>query len=214
MKKVGYRVLAILNLILGAGAIFVYAPIMLSAFNVNVSKWNKVVVNLFDKNYSNVLICFGLAILVYIFILNIATFFYKLNVPKFCFKLGALVALVLPLIYVSGLKFDFMLEFWIKNIAKNIKTLSYISIVISGGLFLLGFIFNFISGPKANIVHILQNLAMALILLALIYINNWCGWEYVKALPYIKIYGALMGVLGIYLPLSSISLLICAKLRD
>ena len=130
--------------------------------------------------------------------------------PKLLFKISIISALMLPLIFVLASKFDWALKFWIKTIAPDIKMISYILICVSVGSFVLGLIFNFTKDSKANLHHILQALVMCALMVLLVAINGWCGWNVKNIL---KLFGVLMGLLAIYMPISSIIMLICAKKR-
>ncbi|MBQ3502475.1 MAG: hypothetical protein IJA72_02310 [Clostridia bacterium] len=212
MHKQGYKAMAGINLLLGLGAIFLYLPYMLQAFNIDATKLIKVGVDLFEKNYFDVLIVYGIILLVWIVGLTILSFLSHPNVPKLILKVAVLSALALPLMYVLALKYDWAIEFWIKNINENIKMISYILIIVSSGSFVLGVIFNFSKKHKANIHQIIQALVMCVLVILFVAVQGWCGWK-IDIDLLTKLYGVLMGLFAIYLPLSVITLLISSKQR-
>ena len=205
-----YNSLAFFNLIFGVCAICLYLPYTLSAFNIKGFGWLDFAKNILKSKYFDVMVYFGIFLLIWIIALTVISLPCRINLSKLLFKLSTIVALALPLIYVLSIKYDFALEFWIKNIASNIKMISYVLLCVSGGCFILGIMFNFTRDGKANLHQILQALAMCVLLAVLIAVNGWCGWK----VNVIKLFGVLMGVFAIYLPISSIVLMLCAKNRD
>lgn len=209
MKK-KYIQLSIVNLILTVIAICLYLPYTLEAFNMAGFEWFDFVSKMLKDNYFEVLVGFGIFLLLWLMILNIFSIFSNANLPKVMFKLSAIMALILPLIYVLALKNDWALKFWIKNINSNIKMIAYTFIIVSWGSFILGLIYNFTKRNRANLHHILQALFMCGLLTLLIICNGWCGWDIDLTS---KIYGIMVGWLAIYLPISSIVLIACSKKR-
>lgn len=209
MYKKGYQTLAILNLLLGACAICLYVPYTIQAFNIKGLEWLNFAKDLLKNNYYNVLLYFGIFLLTWFIGLNLFSILSHFNVAKLAFKISVISALILPLIYVLALKYDEFLELWIKYIAPNIKVISYMFLCISIGSFALGLLFNFTKENRANIHHIVQALAMCVLLSLLIAINGWCGWS----VNIVKLFGILMSLLAIYLPFSTLLLTICAKMR-
>jgi len=212
MYKKKYRLLAILNFIFGACAIALYLPYTFEAFNIKGMGWLNFAPDLFKSNYFDVLIYFGIFLLVWFIVTNALSLLSYVNMPKLAFKISIISALILPLIYVMALKFDFMLEFWIKSIAPNIKMISYIFACIAVGSFILGLVLNFTKENRANLHHILQALVMSILLILLIAVNGWCGWS-IGLSALLKLFGVLMGLFATYLPISSIVLFVCAKKR-
>ena len=83
MYKKGYKTMAGINFLLGLCAIFLYLPYMLQAFEIDASKWIEIGSDLFKKNYGDVLITFGIVLLVWIIGLTALSLLSKPNVPKF-----------------------------------------------------------------------------------------------------------------------------------
>lgn len=212
MYKKGYKTMAGINLLLGLCAVFLYMPYMLQAFDVNVTKWIEFGADLFKKNYIDVLIVFGIILLVWVVGLTILSLLCKPNIPKFILKVAVVAALALPLMYVLALKYEWAAEFWIKNIVKNIKTISYVLIIVSCGSFILGVIYNFSKKHKANLHHFTQALVMCVLLVLFVAVHGMCGWE-IKLDIAMKLYGVLMGLFAIYFPLSTIFILQSANKR-
>ena len=209
MNKNNYYALSFLNLVFGILAIFLYLPYTLQAFDINVNGWLNFAMDIFKSNYIDILIYFGIFLLLWVIVLTIISIIIRINLPKLLFKLSAIVALILPLMYVLALKFDAVLDIWIKSIAPNVKIISYILISVSCGLFVLGLILNFTREKRANLHLIVQALEMCALLILIVAINGWCGWK----VDYVKGFGVLMGLFAIYLPLSTIIISICAKKR-
>ena len=209
MKK-GYTRLAFFNVILAVVAICLYLPYTLEGFNMAGFEWFKFVPDMLKDKYFNVLIYFGIFLLVWFIVLNLVSILSHLNLPKLMFKLAIIVALSLPLVYISALKFDAVAEIWVKNIAPNIKTIAYSVLCISCGSFGLGLIYNFTRSNKANLHHIVEALVMCILLILMIVCYNWCGWDIEVTF---KIYGILIGLLAMYLPISAVTLLICRNKR-
>jgi len=210
MKK-KYLHLAILNFVLGICAICLYLPYTLEAFDMAGFEWFKFVPDMLKDNYFNVLIYFGVFLLSWVIVLNLISLFNHANLPKILFKISAILSLILPLIYVLALKSDAVLEFWIKFISKNIKIISYTLLCVSIGTFGLGLIYNIINKNRANLHLLLQALFMCALLLLLIAVNGWCGWNISKVY---RLYGILVGLFAIYLPISSIILILCRKTKE
>lgn len=209
MYKKKYQIFAILNLILGACAICLYVPYTIQVFNIKGFNWLNFAKDLLKTNYYDVLLYFGIFLLMWFIILNLFSILSNFNVAKLAFKMAVISALILPLIYVLGLKYDEVLELWIKYIAPNIKMISYLFLCISIGSFALGLLFNFTKENRANIHHIVQALVMCILLSLLIAINGWCGWS----VNTIKLFGILMSLFALYLPFATLLLTICAKMR-
>lgn len=205
-----YKLLAIFNLLLGVGAICLYLPYTLEAFNMPGFQWFKFVPDMLKDNYYDVLIYFGIGLLLWFIVLNAVSLLSRPNLPKVLFKVSTIVALLLPLLYILALNNDTFIKFWIENIAKNVKIISYIALCVSCGTFVLALIYNFKRNNRANLHHILQALFMCALLVLMILYNGWCGWNI--ELNY-KIYGILIGWLAIYLPISCITLFVCRNKR-
>jgi len=210
MNSKNYQALAFLNFIFGMISICLYLPYTIQAFNIKGFKWLDFAKDLLKSNYHNMLIYFGAFLLIWFIALTLISIINNVNLAKLSFKVSTILALLIPLVYVLALKNDWALEFWIKNIAPNVKMICYIALCVSVGLWGLGLIFNFTKENKANLHHILQALIMNVLLILLILIQGWCGWSVGNPL---KIFGVLMGLFAIYLPISSFVLLICAKKR-
>lgn len=200
-----YTLLLFFNFVLGFCAIILYLPYSLSAFNLKGFDWLNVAPDLLKSNYFNTLIYFGIFLLVWFICINAFSLLTHPNLPKTLFKLTSIISLILPLVYVLALKYNWALEFWIKNISKNVKMISYISLCVSWGTWLLALVFNFTKRHKANINHILQALIMCALLTLIVAVNGWCGWSISNPL---KIYGVLMGLFAVYLPISAIIMFI------
>lgn len=209
MYKKRYRLLALLNLILGVCAICLYVPFTIQAFDIKGFGWLGFAEDLLKNNYYDVLIYFGIFLLIWFIVLNLFSILSHVNVAKLTFKISVISALILPLIYVLALKYDKVLDFWIKYIAPNIKIISYIVLCVAIGSVVLGLLFNFTKENRANIHLIMQALIMCILLSLLIAINGWCGWS----VNIIKLFGILMSLFAIYLPFSALLLTICAKMR-
>lgn len=207
MYKKKYLLLASLNFVLGICAICLYLPYTINALNIKGFGWLDFAKDILKNNYFNILVYFGMFLLVWFILLNIISLASRPNKPKTLFKISTIVALILPLIYVLALKNNAVLEFWINHVAENIKMICYVVLSVSWGLFALALIFNFTKRRKATFYHILQALAMCTLLTLFVAWNGWCGWS----VDYIKMFGFLMGILAIYLPISTIILSICAK---
>lgn len=203
-----YLTLSLINFLLGVGAICLYLPYTLEAFNIQ-SEWLNFAPDILKQNYYNALIYFGIILLVWIIALNVISILSHANKPKIIFKLTSVIALILPLFYVLALKYNWALEFWINNIGKNIKTISSVLLCISFGSLALGIVLNFTNQNHAGIYHILQAAFMCLTLALLISVNGWCGWD----VGVDKMFGLLMGMFAIYLPASAIILFITRKKR-
>lgn len=210
MKK-KYLSLAIFNILLGLVAICLYLPYTLEAFNMAGFEWFKFVPNTLKGNYYDVLIYFGLFLLLFFIISNFITLLSKVNIPKFLCKITVVIALALPFMYILALKNDTILKLWLKTIVPNIKMITYIVICVSCGNFVLALIYNFTHKNRANLHHLLEALVMCALLILMAICYNWCGWE-IKST--IKIYGVLIGLLAMYLPISSLVLCICSRNRD
>lgn len=210
MQTKGYKFLTIISLLLGAGTVFMYLPYTLTAFDVNCDKWFETTIEMFKNDYFNTLIYFGIALLSLVIIFNIVSIIKRPNIAKTCFKLSVVVALVLPLLCVMAFNvgdWKWAYDFWVDNIAKNIKTYAYIALGISGGLFILGLARNFTADIKVNFHYIFKSLMMITLLVLMIYAFGWCEWN-VDAKVLLKVSGLLVGWLAIYFPLSAIILLI------
>lgn len=200
-----YTILSFFNFIFGFCAIILYLPYSLRAFNLKGFDWLDVAPDLLKNNYFDTLIYFGIFLLVWFICINKFSLFKHANLPKTLFKLTSIISLILPLIYVLALKYDVVLEFWIKNISKNVKMISYITLCVSWGTWAIALMFNFTKRNKANCHHILQSSVMCILLTLLITANGWCGWSISNPL---KIYGLLMGIFAIYLPISAIMMFV------
>ena len=212
MYKQGYKTMAGLNFLLGVCAILLYTPYMLQAFDINASNWVKLGMDIFNENYFNVLVYFGMLLLVWILGVTIFSILARPNITKFMFKIAVIASLVLPLIYVLALKFDWAYDFWMKNLAEDIKTISYVFLIVACGSFFTGLLFNFSQKKKANFHHISQALVMCVLLVLFLAVNGWCGWELeVEFLT--KVYGVLMGWFAIYLPISTFIIMASSKKR-
>lgn len=209
MKK-KYSMLAGLNLMLGIIAICLYLPYTLEAFNMAGFEWFKFVPKMLKNNYGDVLIYFGIFLLLWIIVLNLISILSHCNLPKILLKISAITALLIPLIYVLAFKNDSALKFWINNIGANIKTISFVFLAISWGCCALGLLLNFTRDNHANMHHILQALFMCVLFTLLVATQGWCGWQISKVY---KLYGLLIGWMAIYLPISSIILLLCRNKR-
>ena len=212
MYKKGYKTMAGINFLLGLCAIFLYLPYMLQAFDIDASKWIEIGSDLFKKNYGDVLITFGIVLLVWIIGLTALSLLSKPNVPKFILKVAVIVALALPLMYVLALKYEWAVEFWVKNIAKDVKTISYMLIIVACGSSVLGTLFNFSKKHKANLHHIVQAFVMSALLILFVAVYGFCGWKIDFELI-IKLNGVLIGLLAIYLPISAPIILISSRRR-
>lgn len=210
MQRKNYKILSLLNLLLGVCAICLFLPTTLKAFSVKGFDWLDFAPDLFKDNYINVEFYFGLFLIVWFIVINAISLLSRPNLSKTLFKLSTIVALALPLMFVLAVKYEFALEFWIKNIAPEIKTIALVVLCVSAGLFALGLILNFVRRNRANLHIVLQALVMCAFLGLLIAAEGWCGWK----VDILKMVGVLYAVFAIYLPISSIVLLICAKSRD
>ncbi len=207
MKKSRYGLRALVNLLLGVGAIFFYTPYVLNAFNIKTEAWSKMLVKLLGDNYFNIMIWFGLVLMGYIVIFNIATILSKANGAKLSFKLTSVVSLLLPIVYVGALKYNAILELWIKAFAPNVKTIGLGFLVASFGLLFLGIFTSVKKHIKVNFYYLLQAIFMCALLTLLVSVNNWCGWDVNPT----KAFGMLMSIMSVYLMASSIILFIFAK---
>ncbi len=208
MKK-KYLMYAAGNFILGLCAIILYLPYTFKAFNISGFDWLDLAPDLFKSNYHNVLIGFGVFILIWLILINAISLINFPNIPKTLFKSSIIVALILPLVYVLALRSEIVLEFWLKYFSKNIKTISCSLIFISCGLALLGLLYNFTRRKHANLHHILQAFTMCLLLILLVMSNGWC-WQIAGVE---KTFGLLMGLLAVYFPISSLVLYLFRKIR-
>jgi len=208
MDKKNYQVLAFLNFVFGIIAICLYLPYTIQSFNIKGFQWLNFAKDMLKENYSNALIYFGIFLLMWFIVLTLLSIISNVNLPKILFKLSTILSLVLPLIYVFSIKYDFALKFWIKNIAPNLKIICYAFLCVSVGFSVLGLIFNLMRQNKANFHNILQAVIMNVLLALLLAVQGWCGWDIENS---VKLFGILMGLFAIYLPISSIILLICAK---
>lgn len=207
-----YSTLSIFNFLFGICAIVLYLPYTISAFGWEGFDWlTKIAPELLSDKYFDVLIYFGIFILVWFIVTNVISLIYRPNLPKLLFKLSAVVALLLPMVYVLCMKYDWAIEFYIKNIAKNIKSISLILMGVSCGSAILGLCFNFSRRNRANFHYILQAIVMCALLVLLVAINGWCGW---KVGDIVKLSGILMGLFAVYLPVSSVILFMLRKKRD
>ncbi len=206
-----YVSLAICNILLAVCAICLYLPYTLEAFDMAGFEWFKFVPNLLKNNYYDVLIYFGLFLLLWFMVLNLITILSRVNIPKFLCKITVVLALILPFMYVSALKNETMLELWLKTIIPNIKIIAYVTLCVSCGNFVLALIYNFTHKNRANLHHLLEALVMCALLILMIICNGWCGWSIKSS---VKIYGILIGLLAMYLPISAMVLFICRKNRD
>ena len=211
MKK-KYSTLSVFNFVFGVCAIMLYLPYTIKSFGLSGFDWfTKIAPNLLKEDYSKVLLYFGIALLAWIILVNAITLLNRPNLPKMLLKLSAISALLLPMMAVLCLKFEWALEFYIKNIAKNIKSISLILMGISCGLALLGLCFNFTRRNRANIYHILQAVTMCALLILMVAVYGWCGWNVKNT---VKLYGVLIGLLAVYLPTSSVILFTLRNRRD
>ena len=208
MKK-KYLMYSASNLIIGLCAIILYLPYTFRAFNISGFDWLDIAPDLFKSNYYNVLIGFGIFAIVWLILINTISLINYPNLPKTLFKLSVVVALSLPLMYVLAIRFDWALKFWLKNISKNIKTISYATMFISCGLAILGILYNITRRKHANFHHLLQAITMCAMLVLLVLLNGWC-WHIGNI---DKIFGLLMGVFAVYFPISSLVLYLFRKIR-
>lgn len=210
MQRVGYKILGVISCLLALATGFIYIPISLNLFNVNSAKWLDLTKDILKSYYSDVIIYVGLAILIAIVVLNLVSLVYKTNMAKICFKLTTIISLILPIMFVCTMQFDWAFKFWINNIAKNIKMISYIVMSVSAGLFILGIIFNITSRKRANFHHVFEALAMLGLFIVMICAFDWCGWT-----SNIHNFSTLIGVmvlwLSAYLLISTIVLFACSK---
>ena len=207
-----YSTLSIFNFIFGICAIVLYLPYTISAFNLKGFSWlTDIAPDLLKDKYFDALIYFGIFILGWFIVINVLSLLSRPNLPKLLFKVSAISALLLPLITVLCFKFDWAMEFYVKNIAKNIKTISLAMMAISCGAAVLGLCSNFTRRNRANMHHILQAIVMCALLVLMVAVYGWCGW---KVSEPSKVFGILMGLFAIYLPLSSIILFMLRKKRD
>ena len=196
-----YLTLSLINFLLGIGAICLYLPYTLDAFNVQ-SEWLNFAPDILKQNYTNTLVYFGIFLLLWVIVINITSILSHVNKAKIAFKLSSVIALILPLVYVLAIKYDWALQFWIDNIAKNIKMISNVLLCVSFGSLILGLVLNFINKNHANLYHIIQAVFMCLTLALLVAVNGWCGWD----VSVEKMFGLLMGAFAIYLPTSAVVL--------
>ncbi len=210
MQRKNYRILSFFNLLLGVCAICLFLPTTFKLFEIKGFDWLDFAPDLFKKNHLDVEFYFGLFLIVWFIALNAISLLSRPNWSKTLFKVSIIVALILPLINILAVRYEFALKFWIKNIAPEIKTISMVLLCVSAGLFGLGLILNFARHNKANLHIVLQSLVMCVFLGLFIAVEGWCGWK----VDLLKMMGALYAVFAIYLPISSIILLICAKNRD
>lgn len=209
MHKRGYLILSMLNFIFGVCAIFIYLPYTLEAFNIKGFGWIDYAKDVLNSDYYNALIYFGIFLLTWFIVLTFISLLSHINLPKLSFKLSTIIALILPLVFTLAIKNDKALEFWIKNIAPDVKMVSYIFLCVSWGTFGLGLVLNFIKDNRANLHIILQALTMCVLLTLVVAVNGWCGWS----INLSKMFGILMALFAVYLPISSIVLIICTKKR-
>ena len=203
-----YLTLSLINFLLGICAICLYLPYTLDAFNVQ-SEWLNFAPDILKHNYADSLIYFGIFLLLWIILLNIVSILSHANKAKILFKLSSVIALILPLIYVLALKYDWALEFWANNIAKNIKMISSVLLCISFGSLIFGLVLNFTNKNHANLYHIIQAVFMCLTLALVVAVNGWCGWD----VGVDKMFGLLMGTFAVYLPTSAVILFIIRNKR-
>lgn len=208
--KAKYSLLAVINFLLGACAICIYLPYTSDAFNIKGMSWLGFAKKLLKDNYYNVSIYLGIIILGWIIAVTLLTLFSRPNFAKLMFKLSAISSLIIPLVYVMALKYDFALEFWIKYIAPYVKMICYIFLSASVGSLLLAIVLNFTQRRRANLHLITQALAMLALFVLMLIVFGWCGWNIGAT---VKLFGVLMALMAVYLPLSIIILIICAKNR-
>ena len=206
MRKTGYRMLGVINFIVALLTGFIYMPIALQHFGLNTSVWIDITQDILKSNYEQVLVYIGLIILVATAVLNLISMIYKTNSAKICFKISIIVALILPIIFVSAMEFEWAFKFWINNIASDIKMWASILIIVSLGMFGLGLIFNFIRQKRANFHHIIEAIGMCCLLIFVAGAYNWCGWGNVD-----KMQGMMTLWIPVYLLLSAFVLFICSK---
>ena len=205
-----YQMLAMLNFILGICAICLYLPYTIQAFSIKGFKWLNFAKDILKDKYLDVCIYFGIFLLAGFIILNLFSLFSHTNFSKIAFKISIISALVLPLVDILSIKYNWMLDFWIKSIAPNIKMISYILLCVAVGSFVLGLILNFTRKTRANVHIIVQALIMCCVIVLFIAVRGWCGWD-ISNID--KLFGILMSVFAIYLPISVILLIICVKNR-
>jgi peptidoglycan/LPS O-acetylase OafA/YrhL len=206
-----YNFLAVCNILLSVVAICLYLPYTLEAFDMAGFEWFKFVPKILKGNYDNILIYFGLFLLAWFIVLNLITIFNYVNMPKFLCKITVVLSLALPLAYMLALTHDWALEYWIKLIIPNIKMIAYIVLCVSGGNIVLALMYNFTSKNRANFHHLTESMVMCALLTLMIICFGWCGWKIDNV---VKIYGIMIGLLAIYLPISAIVLFICRKNRE
>ena len=173
-------------------------------------EWFKFVPNTLKGNYYNVLIYFGIALLLWFIILNLITILSRVNFPKFLCKITVILSLILPLMYILALKNTQILKFWIKTIVPNIKMIAYVVLCVSWGNFALALIYNFTHDNRTNLYHLVETLVMCTLLTLMIACYGWCGWTINST---VKIYGILIGLFAMYLPISAIILFVCRNKR-
>lgn len=211
MKGKRYILMAIINLVLGIFSAFLYLPYFFEAFNMNCDGWIELCQKLLKTHYMDVLMYFGLGILIWIVFVNVVSFFYKPSLAKLSFKATTLVSLALPILYVCALNFNPALRLWSKVIAPHLKLTAYICVTSSVGFFGLGFLLNLLKENKSNFHNVFQALATVMVNLTLILTNDWCGWRFWQTG---KWFGLLMIALPIYYILSPIMLIKIAKKRN
>lgn len=210
MCKKRYILMACFNLLIGIFSAFIYLPYFLKAFNIKCDGWVRVCEDLFKSHYMDVLMYFGLGILIWIVFVNVVSFFFQPSCPKLSFKATTLVSLALPILYVAALNFNPALKFWSKFVAPHLKLVAYICVACSVGFFGLGFLLNIVSEKKSNFHNIFQALATVMVNLMLILTNDWCGWRFWQTG---KWFGLLMLAMPIYYIFSPIMLVKTSKKR-
>lgn len=211
MCKKRYRLMAVINLLLGIFSSFLYLPYFFEAFNMNCKGWINACEKLFKSNYTDVLMYFGIAILVWIVLVNVVSFFFQPNLAKLSFKATTFVSLALPILYVCALNFNPALKFWANVIAPHLKLTAYVCVASSVGFFILGFLLNIVKENKSNFHNVFQALATVMVNLTLILTNDWCGWRIWNVN---KWFGLLMISMPIYYLISPWLLLKLSKIRQ
>lgn len=210
MCKKRYVLMAVFNFLIGIFSAFLYLPDFFKAFNMDCSGWVEYCQKLFGNHYMDVLMYFGLGILVWIVFVNVVSFFFQPNLPKLSFKATTMFSLALPILYVSALNFNPALKFWSNIIAPHLKLTAYICVAFSVGFFGLGFLLNIVSEKKSNFHNVFQALATVMVNLTLILTEDWCGWRFWQTG---KWFGLLMLAMPLYYTFSPIMLVRTSKKR-
>lgn len=219
MKK-KYPQLAIINLLLAVGVIYLFFPYIIETFKLYKYDWTKYVSKILIKDYYKPSYYVATGLLIWIAGLNLLTMLIRINVPKFLFKTNILIALGLPLIYMLAIKNSTIANFWSKTIFPNMSMILTVLLCVCWGNWILGLVYNFTHKKRANLHHIVETLFMCFLLTLMILSDAWTGgivggyWSEGYIVFTEKAYCIIMGLFALYLPISSLVLYTCRNNRD